>query len=97
MSENLRHMLRKLADMGILLPAMRRVSKHQTTVQGKGKKRLRMARGAGSINAKADILQLVRTGKMEAACKMANEHERQCGEKLFPDFVLDAWMLETPR
>ena len=48
------------------------------------RKRLQMARGAGSINAKADILQLVRAGRRAEAAAMAREHQRQCGERLFP-------------
>lgn len=56
-----------------------------------GRKRLTMSRGAGSINAKADILQLCRAGQFSDAIAMAKDHERQCGERLFPSYVLEVW------
>lgn len=49
----------------------------------KPRKRLKIARGAGSISAKADILQLVRAGRYFDALAMAKDHEQQCGERLF--------------
>jgi hypothetical protein len=83
---------------GISFANIHRRGKHKTRntrLSGKRSKcKLRMARGAGSINAKADILQLARAGKFQLACEMANAHQAQCGEQLFPDFVLDAWMME---
>lgn len=80
----------------------RSVSKHafNRTSRGAGRRsrcKLQMARGAGSINAKADILQLARQGKFLLAYDMAINHKRQCGEQLFPDYVLDAWMMEDIR
>lgn len=60
-------------------------SKHSTTTHGrKPRKRLRMSRGAGSINCKADVQQLVNTRDYAAARNMVLDHERQCGEVLFP-------------
>ena len=56
-----------------------------------GRKRLTMARGAGSINAKADILQLCDANRYSDAIAMSKDHTRQCGETLFPQYVLDAW------
>lgn len=80
----------------------RSVSKHafNRTSRGAGRRsrcKLKMARGAGSINAKADILQLVRAGRFQMAHDMAIDHRRQCGEDLFPQEVLDAWMMEDFR
>lgn len=69
------------------LLAGKRVSKHRTTsasFKTKGCRRLTLARGAGSINAKADITQLCNARQYDAAREMAENHERQCGEKLFP-------------
>ena len=69
-----------------------RVSKHAfNQVKSRGRKRLAMARGAGSINAKADILQLCRLGRWLEAANMAEQHERQCGERLFSPTVLEVW------
>lgn len=92
-----------LASQGVSVPGMVRPSKHRTKssrlsgIKGPKRKRLQMARGAGSINAKADILQLARQGKFLLAYDMAINHKRQCGEQLFPDYVLDAWMMEDIR
>lgn len=75
----LNHLIQKLL-------AGRRVSKHQTTAANfrtKGRKRLNISRGAGSISAKADIQQLCNIGRYAEAREMAEAHERQCGEKLF--------------
>lgn len=46
--------------------------------------RLRIARGAGSISAKADITKLAEAGWYADARLMAEEHERRCKEVLFP-------------
>jgi hypothetical protein len=54
-------------------------------------KRLRMARGAGSINAKADTIRLAQLGRFKEAADMAEAHRRQCHEHLFPQFVVDTW------
>ena len=92
-----------LAKFGTAVPGMIRPSKHQTQstrlsgIKGPKRKRLQMARGAGSINAKADILQLVRAGRFQMAHDMAIDHRRQCGENLFPQEILDAWMMEDFR
>jgi hypothetical protein len=73
------------------------VSKHtfNRTSRGAGRrskaKRLHMARGAGSINAKADILQLCRAGKWEDAATMDQDHERRCGEQLFGPEIRAQW------
>lgn len=75
----------------------RNVSKHafNTSTRAAGKrskaKRLNMARGAGSINAKADILQLCRMGRWEDAATMDQEHEIQCGERLFGPGIRARW------
>jgi hypothetical protein len=42
-----------------------------------------IARGAGTISAKADIQQLCNQRKYAEARELANEHEHQCGESLF--------------
>lgn len=80
-------LLAALASAGRLLARPGRHAGNRTTrTAGKRRaprKRLQMARGAGSINAKADILQLVRAGRRAEAAAMAREHERQCGERLF--------------
>lgn len=93
-----------LARAGAQVPAFFRVSKHKhnktTALAGKKgpkRKRLQMARGAGSINAKADILQLARMGRFQMAHDMAIAHRHQCGEDLIPQEVLDAWMMEDIR
>lgn len=81
-----------LASAGLMAPAGRHSGGRTTRTAGKRKparKRLQMARGAGSINAKADILQLVRAGRRAEAAAMAREHERQCGERLFPGLQAD--------
>jgi hypothetical protein len=83
-----------LSRMGV---NRRSVSKHafNKTTRGAGRrskaKRLNMARGAGSINAKADILQLCRMGKWEEAATMDQEHEHRCGERLFGPEVRAQW------
>lgn len=79
-------LLAALSSAGLMAPAGRHSSGRTTRTAGKRKparKRLQMARGAGSINAKADILQLVRARRYVEAASMAREHERQCGERLF--------------
>lgn len=77
-----------LAAMAALGVSVRRVSKHQTTGgnrrYAKAHQRLKISRGAGSISAKADIQQLCDTNQYDEARAMAEAHERQCGEKLFP-------------
>jgi hypothetical protein len=76
------------------LMAGKRVSKHRTTAatfKTKGRKRLTLARGAGSINAKADILQLCRLGRWDEAADMDQAHEHLCGEKLFGPEVRERW------
>lgn len=75
-----------LAIAGLAPPSGRHAGNRTTRTAGKRKparKRLQMARGAGSINAKANILQLARAGRRTEAVAMAREHERQCGERLF--------------
>lgn len=92
-----------LAKFGAAVPGMVRPSKHRTKstrlsgIKGPKRKRLQMARGAGSINAKSDILQLARAGRFQMAHDMAIDHRRQCGEDLFPQEVLDAWLMEDFR
>lgn len=92
-----------LARQGVSMPGYIRPSKHQTKstrlsgIRGPKRKRLQPARGAGSINAKADILQLARAGKFQMAHDMAIAHRHQCGEDLFPQEVLDAWIMEDFR
>lgn len=54
-------------------------------------RRLTIARGAGSISAKADILQLCNADRWEEAIAMTKDHERQCGERLFSKSTLEAW------
>ena len=58
---------------------------------GKARKRLQIARGAGSISAKADILQLTRARRWTEAADMAEQHRRQCGERLLSDDTLAVW------
>jgi hypothetical protein len=83
-----------LSRMGI---SRRGVSKHafNKTSRGAGRrskaKRLNMSRGAGSINAKADILQLCSASKWEEAATMDQEHEHRCGERLFGPEVRAQW------
>lgn len=88
-------LLAALASAGLMAPAGRHAGGRTTRTAGKRKpprKRLQMARGAGSINAKADILQLVRADRKAEAAQMAKDHERQCGERLFPR---GAWWREA--
>lgn len=78
------------------------VSKHAfnktTRLQGlKSRCKLNIARGAGSISAKSDILQLARSGRFQMAYDMAVAHRHQCDEALFPQEVLDAWLREDLR
>lgn len=56
-----------------------------------GRKRLQIARGAGTISAKADIHQLINARRWREAAAMARDHERQCGERLFMIMTLEAW------
>lgn len=82
-----------LSRMGI---GRRGVSKHafNKTTRGAGRRsrcKLNIARGAGSINAKADILQLCRLGRWEDAATMDQEHEHRCGERLFGPEVRAQW------
>lgn len=74
----------------------RTVSKHafNKTTRGAGRRsrcKLKIARGAGSISAKADILQLARAGRWDEAADMDQEHEHQCGERLFGPAVREQW------
>lgn len=92
--------LAALASMGITTKAqltnfmMQRASRskrrnpHRTT-WGLSKyhqptQRLRLSRGAGSINCKADVTQLCNHRQYADARAMVIDHERQCGEVLFP-------------
>jgi hypothetical protein len=75
-----------LARMGITRRGISKHASNRTTRlagQRSKVKRLHMARGPGSINAKADILQLCQAGKWEDAATMDQDHERRCGEQLF--------------
>lgn len=80
-----------MASLGIKTPFSFRNSKHKsraksTRLAGKrSQTRLKIARGAGTISAKADIVQLVNANRYDEARKMAQDHERQCGERLFPN------------
>ena len=74
----------------------RGISKHafNKTTRLKGLRsrcKLKIARGAGSINAKADILQLARAGRWNEAADMDQEHEHRCGERLFGPVVREQW------
>lgn len=55
------------------------LSKYHTATQ-----RLRLSRGPGSISCKADVVQLCNTRRYADARAMVLDHERQCGEVLFP-------------
>lgn len=82
-----------LSRMGI---NRRGVSKHafNKTTRLKGLRsrcKLKIARGAGTISAKSDILQLCAAGKWEDAATMDQEHEHQCGERLFGPEVRAQW------
>ena len=91
---SLSRIMATMAALGITSPDMPRfrVSKHHyNTRKNPGRKRLRMARGAGSINAKADILQLCRNGQWAAAANMDQEHEYQTGEVLFGPETRERW------
>lgn len=73
-----------LARMGI---NRRTVSKHafnRTLRNARQGRRYTIARGPGSISAKADIQQLCDANRYDEAREMAEAHERMCGEKLFP-------------
>lgn len=50
--------------------------------RAKGAKRLPIARGPGSISAKADITALARSGLWYQAANMSDAHYRQCGERV---------------
>ena len=92
--KSISQILNTMAALGITSPGMPkyRISKHRNNTRNKpGRKRLRMARGAGSINAKADILQLCRIDRWAEAANMAQEHEYQCGERLFSPEVRAQW------
>lgn len=86
-----------LASLGMKIPMGFRISKHagNKTSRGAGKrsqsKRLNMARGAGSINAKADAFQLARAGRWLEAANMVDEHERRCGESIVSPTVRQVW------
>jgi hypothetical protein len=96
-----------MAALGISVPdavflgqhgrSRRSVSKHafNKTSRGAGRRskasRLTMARGAGSINAKADALRLARDGHWLEAANMVDEHERQCGESIVSPTVREVW------
>ena len=82
-----------LSQMGL---NRRSVSKHafNKSTRGAGRRsrcKLKIARGAGSISAKADILQLCRAGRWEDAATMDQEHEHLCGERLFGPAVRAQW------
>lgn len=104
----LRRIAAAMSALGISTPdamsffGRRSVSKHafNKTSRNAGKRsrcRLQIARGPGSISAKSDCLQLARAGKFLLAYDMALQHKQQCGEQLFPDEVMDAWMMEGTR
>lgn len=57
--------------------------------------RLQMARGAGSINCRADALQLCHLGRWNEAADMVEDHRRQCGEQLYSPGVLATWRSYT--
>lgn len=59
------------------------------------RRRLKMARGAGSINCRADALQLCRRGRWHEAADMIEDHRRQCGEQLYSPRVLASWRSHT--
>lgn len=95
-----------MAALGIAVPDARflmehgrgrvTVSKHafNKTTRLKGLRsrcKLKIARGAGTISAKSDILQLCREGKWNQAADMDQEHESQCGERLFGPGVRAQW------
>ena len=74
----------------------RGISKHafNKTTRLKGLRsrcKLKIARGAGTISAKSDILQLCREGKWDQAADMDLEHEHRCGESLFGEVVRAQW------
>ena len=50
----------------------------------KPRQRLKSAYGLGTINCKAQIDQLVRDGAYLEARVMAEQHEKVCGERLYP-------------
>lgn len=82
-----------LSRMGI---NRKSVSKHSfnRTTRGAGRRsrcKLKIARGAGTISAKSDILQLCTAGKWNEAANMDQEHEHQCGERLFGPAVREIW------
>lgn len=53
--------------------------------------RLQIARGAGTISAKADVAQLANLRRYKEAAQMVEDHRRQCGEQLYPQNVVDCW------
>jgi hypothetical protein len=83
-----------MAALGISTP-MFRVSRDKTkTTRLAGKRsrcRLQIARGPGSISAKADILQLCRLGRWIEAANMDEDHEHMCGERLFGPKIRAIW------
>lgn len=90
-----------MAALGISVPDARLLgtSKHAFNKTGRnaGKRskcRLKIARGAGTISAKADFGQLMRAGRRFEAAQLASSHYRQCGELLLPRQFIDEWMLE---
>jgi hypothetical protein len=84
-----------MAALGITAEGMPRfrVSKHafNQSKSNRGRKRLRIARGAGSISAKADILQLAHAGRWLDAANMADDHEHRCGESAVDEHIRRAW------
>ena len=92
--------LAMLASMGITNPSQiddflrmtaprsKRRHPHRTTwglsKYHTAKRRLVMSRGPGSISCKADVTQLCNQRRYAEARAMAIDHERQCGEVLFP-------------
>lgn len=106
MSKALQRIAATMAALGIAVPDARflmdhgrgriTVSKHafnkSTRLAGRRSRcKLQIARGAGSISAKSDILALARENKFAAALSMAQNHTVQCGERIFPQHVLDTW------
>jgi hypothetical protein len=92
--KSLDQFLAGMARLGISTPGL---PPHRITKRMKKKardhKRLQPAYGPGTINAKADIMQLCREGRWLEAANMADQHERMCGEQLFAPEVVKQWRL----
>lgn len=69
-------------------PRSKRQHPHRTTwglsKYHQPKRRLNVSRGPGSINCKADVMQLCNNRRYAEARIMVLDHERQCGESLYP-------------